>query len=117
MENYQTWEQSVLKELHQLKAELDDNVVAKNMYNGFYIWDGPVPTTSPDVLFIGINPGNGDKENPYTISLSTHAKQLTYIEYYDGVNKTHTLARETFNAFKMAGYSGEEYKNLLLTRL
>lgn len=117
MENYQKWEQSVLKELHKLKAEVDDNDVARSLYNGFYIWDGIVPTTlSPDVLFIGINPGNGDPNNTQTVKLSTTAQQITYIEYIDGENPTYALARETLMVFEKAGYSRAEFKKLLQTK-
>lgn len=104
------WEKNVSEYLKTLKEKLDKNDKAKNLYNGFYIWDSKF-IYRPKIMFIGINPGNGNPNNSKKIITSPEA-QMSYLEYLDGENESYTLARETIEVFKEIGYSNEEIRNL-----
>ncbi|MCB9302622.1 MAG: hypothetical protein H6566_18425 [Lewinellaceae bacterium] len=110
-ENYSKWEKEVLESLEALKEELDQNPKAKGLYNGFYVWDSKF-IEKPEIMFIGINPGNGNPNNNGSIEVKP-SFQMSYLEYLDGENPTYTIARDTVKAFTKAGYTEEEIRNLL----
>jgi hypothetical protein len=109
-EDYTSWEQKVSDYLHQLKSELDKNETAKSLYNGFYVWDSKF-IERPKIMFIGINPGDGDPNNNGGIVTSPRT-MMSYNEFLDGENPTYTLARETVDIFKDLGYTEPEIHEL-----
>ena len=110
-ENYAKWEKDVLKSLETLKEELDQNPKAKGLYNGFHVWYSKF-IEEPEIMFIGINPGNGNPNNSGGIEVKP-SYQMSYLEYLDGENPTYTIARDTIKAFTKAGYTEEEIRDLL----
>jgi hypothetical protein len=109
-EGYTAWERKVSDYLHQLKSELDENETARSLYNGFYVWDSKF-IERPKIMFIGINPGNGNPNNDGSIVTAPLA-MMSYNEFLDGENPTYTLARETVDIFKELGYSEQEIHEL-----
>ena len=86
-EVYTKWEADVLKGLKAVKEKLDKNEQSKSLYHGFYIWDSKF-IEEPEIMFIGINPGNG---NPFNDRSKIEVKpcfQMSYLEYLDGDNPT-----------------------------
>lgn len=109
--NLEAWLKDVKKTLTTLKIKIDENPTSKALYGGFYIWDSKC-VKNPEIMFIGINPGNGNPANNGQI-ITDESHQFSYMEYLDGENNTYTLARETIQAFEMAGYNTQEIRNLL----
>jgi len=103
--NYNNWEKQVQHSLEKLKTKLDQNSISKELYNGFYIWDSKY-RSNPEIMFIGINPGDGNPNNDKSIVVKPE-KQMSYLEYWDEdePNLTYTLARETINVFQKLGYN------------
>ena len=95
--DYSSWELEVSESLRLLKKELDKNQEAKELYNGFYVWDSKF-IEKPEIMFIGINPGNGNPLNNGSINVNP-SFQMSYLEYLDGENPTYTIAKETVKAF------------------
>jgi len=104
------WEQNVLENLQHLKTKIDKNEQAKKLYGGFYIWDSKF-IENPKIMFVGINPGNGNPNNNGSITIKPE-EQMSYLEYLDGENLSYTLARETVEAFELSGYSRTELREL-----
>lgn len=109
-ESFKEWEQDVYENLQKLKGEIDKNVQAKKLYGGFYIWDSKY-IEEPEIMFIGINPGNGNPNNDGSITIEPE-NQMSYLEYLDGENMSYSLARETVETFELSGYSRGEIKEL-----
>lgn len=99
------WEQNVLENLQNLKTKIDQNEQAKKLYGGFYIWDSKF-IENPEIMFIGINPGNGNLNNNGSITIKPE-EQMSFLEYLDpdDPNIGYTLARETIDVFKKSDYS------------
>lgn len=51
-------------------------------YNGFYVWDSKI-LQNPKIMFIGINPGNGNPENDVKKVITKPCQQMSYLEYLD----------------------------------
>lgn len=110
-QEYIKWEKQVRDALQELKKDLDENEMAKSLYNGFYIWDSKF-IVEPEVMFIGINPGDGNPNNNRYVKVKP-AENMSYLEYWDENNTTYTLARETLEVFEKAGYSKDALRVLL----
>ena len=104
------WEQNVLENLQNLKTKIDQNEQAKKLYGGFYIWDSKF-IENPKIMFVGINPGNGNPNNNGSITIKPE-EQMSYLEYLDGENSSDSLARETVETFELSGYSRSEIREL-----
>lgn len=113
MENltYENWTLDIANKLATLKKKIDENAIAKSLYGGFYVWDSK-RIKNPEIMFIGINPGNGNPNNSGQISTKPK-HQISYMEYIDGENNTYTLARETIRSFELAGFDEKEIRELL----
>jgi hypothetical protein len=109
--NYQDWVDDIRMNLAILKEQIDDNDIAKSLYGGFYVWDSKY-IENPEIMFIGINPGNGNPNNSGKIVVDPE-HQISYMEFLDGENPNYRLAIETINSFEMAGYSIPEIRELL----
>lgn len=107
--NYLNWQKDVEEFNIKLKTEIDKNINAHKFYNGFYVWDSKV-VQNPDIMFIGINPGNGNPNNNKSVKVVPE-EQMSYLEYLDGENPSYTLARETVDVFSKMGYSNEYLRN------
>jgi hypothetical protein len=107
---YENWILKVKPWLHSLKEKLDANELARELYNGFYIWDSKF-IQNPQLMFIGINPGDGNPNNNRSIRTEPE-EQFAYIEFMDGENDSYTLARETVEALEMAGFSESDIRKL-----
>lgn len=108
---YENWSSDILKTLTEIKNKIDKNEIAKSLYGGFYVWDSKF-IENPEIMFVGINPGNGNPNNEGKINTELE-QQISYLEFLDGENDSYTLAKETVNAFEMAGFSITEIRNLL----
>lgn len=108
---YQEWVSEVKDVLLGLKKKIDQNEIAQSLYGGFYIWDSKY-IENPEIMFIGINPGNGNPNNSGEVNVEPQ-EQMSYMEFLDGENNSYTLARETVDVFRMAGYSEQEVRELL----
>jgi len=106
----ETWTANVQAALNDLKSKIDNNDKAKALYGGFYIWDSKL-IENPEIMFIGINPGNGNPNNHGQI-VTDQASQMSYLEYLDGENPSFKLAKETVVSFEMAGFSISEIIDL-----
>lgn len=112
---YNKWEENVKKSTEELKIRLDENQKCKELYNGFYIWDSKF-VENPEIMFIGINPGDGNPNNDKSITVEP-AWQMSYLEYLDGENPTYTLARENVKIFELLGLKKDEIKRFLMNVL
>ena len=113
MENltYQNWINDIKSNLSNLKIQIDNTEIAKSLYGGFYVWDSKY-IENPEIMFIGINPGNGNPNNSGKI-VTEPAEQVSYIsDYLDDKYKNYALARETINSFEMADFSTDEIRIL-----
>lgn len=108
---YENWNNDVEETLRELKAKIDQNETAKSLYGGFYVWDSKF-IENPEIMFIGINPGNGNPNNSGKI-ITKPEHQISYMEFLDGENPTYRLAIETVKLFQMVGYSISEIRKLL----
>lgn len=106
--NIQEWETSVVDYLEELNKKLQVSDEAKNLYFGFEVIDGKL-IDNPKILFIGINPGSGNKEKHYTIKFST--ERISYLDSFDE-EYSYPLAKETSKLFKLAGLSEAEIIDL-----
>ena len=109
--NFKNWTNDISTKLASLKAKIDKNEIAKSLYGGFYLWDSKL-IENPEIMFIGINPGNGNPNNSGQI-VTEPENQISYMEFMDGENDKYTLAKETILAFQMAGYEENEIRELL----
>ncbi len=94
MEGVKNWQKEVSIYLSNLNDELLKNKESIELYNGFYVWDSKI-IIKPKIMFIGINPGNGDPNNNVNRIVTDGCEQMSYMEYLDGENPSYTLARET----------------------
>lgn len=108
---YQTWSDDIKTSLTDLKNRIDLNEISKSLYGGFYVWDSKY-IENPEIMFIGINPGNGNPNNSGEV-ITEPELQISYMEFLDGENPKYRLAIETIKSFEMAGYSIPEIKKLL----
>ncbi|WP_445956406.1 hypothetical protein [Yeosuana sp.] len=108
---YQNWKSDIRENLLNLKIKIDNNEIAKSLYGGFYIWDSKY-IENPEIMFIGINPGNGNPNNSGKV-ITEPEEQISYLEFLDGENDSYTLAKETIKSFEMAGFSILEIRELL----
>ena len=108
---YQNWQSDIRENLLNLKIKIDNNEIAKSFYGGFYIWDSKY-IENPEIMFIGINPGNGNPNNSGKV-ITEAEEQISYMEFLDGENDNYTLAKETIKSFEMAGFSIQEIRELL----
>lgn len=101
MSLHRAYEESIRPEIEALVAEvaaaLEKNPALRVYYQGWRVFFSPV-FARPKVLFIGINPGNGQSGN---IDL-TYWGQKEIFEYTNPAY-SFTLARETRAAFEEAG--------------
>jgi hypothetical protein len=109
--NYNNWKSDIENKLESLKIKIDKNEIAKSLYGGFYVWDSKF-IENPEIMFIGINPGNGNPNNSGKI-VTEPEQQISYMEFLDGENDNYTLAKETIKSFEMAGFSIPEIRELL----
>ncbi len=109
--NFKNWTSDISTKLASLKAKIDKNEIAKSLYGGFYVWDSKL-IENPEIMFIGINPGNGNPNNSGQI-VTEPENQISYMEFMDGENDKYTLAKETIQSFEMAGYGETEIRELL----
>ena len=112
MKTIEVWEKKVSTYLNNLNKTLLENEQTKGLYNGFYVWDSKI-IQNPKIMFIGINPGNGNPENSAQNVITSACEQMSYLEYLDGDNETYTLAKETVQLFEKIGYNKEEIRYLL----
>ncbi|OAD90897.1 hypothetical protein A7A78_13160 [Aequorivita soesokkakensis] len=112
-ERFKNWEKDVLKGLEAQKKIIDQNEQAQHLYGGFYIWDSKY-ILNPEIMFIGINPGNGNPSNNGSLNYKPES-QMSYLEFLDTEepNLTYTLARETIDVFKKSGYNLEQIIDIL----
>jgi len=110
---YLDWERNVIKGIRNQKEKIDKNELSKSLYGGFYIWDSKF-IQNPEIMFIGINPGDGNPANNGSINFEP-AKQMSYLEYLDleEPNLTYTLARETIDVFEKSGLTREQIIDIL----
>lgn len=108
---YGKWSNEIKKTLSEIKNKIDKNEFAKSIYGGFYVWDSKL-IENPEIMFIGINPGNGNPNNERKIKTEPE-HQISYLEFLDGENDSYTLAKETVKSFEMAGFSIAEIRELL----
>jgi len=83
----QSWTKDIKKNLSKLKIQLDNNEISKSLYGGFYIWDSKY-IESLEIMFIGINPGNGNPNNSGKV-ISEPEEQISYMEFLDGENDSY----------------------------
>ena len=105
----ENWKLEVSAYLSELNNKLKTNEKTKDLYYGFDVIDGKI-IMNPDFLFIGINPGAGDKVRDHEITLETDA--ISYLDIYDDDYK-YQLAKETIEVFRTMGMSDEKIYKLL----
>jgi hypothetical protein len=110
-ERYEKWMSNVVKYLNELKVIIDSNEKSQNLYNGFYLWDSKL-IINPEVMFIGINPGDGNPKNNKSMKFEPEY-QMSYLEYLNGENDSYTLARDTVELFQSVGFENNRLKNFL----
>jgi len=109
--NLKNWTTDISNKLAALKIKINSNEIAKSLYGGFYVWDSKF-IENPEIMFIGINPGNGNPNNSGKI-VTEPENQISYLEFMDGENPNYRLAKETIKAFELAGYSIPEIRKIL----
>jgi len=109
--NLKNWTTDISNKLTALKIKINSNEIAKSLYGGFYVWDSKF-IENPEIMFIGINPGNGNPNNSGKI-VTEPENQISYLEFMDGENPNYRLAKETIKAFELAGYSISEIRKIL----
>ncbi len=107
----ESWTNDIETYLKKLKEKIDKNEISKSLYGGFYVWDSKY-IVNPEIMFLGINPGNGNPNNSGQIVVNPEP-QISYMEYFDGENPNYRLAKETVDVFEMAGFSLDEIEILL----
>lgn len=109
--NLSDWTCEVNKYSTEWNEKLKNNPATKDLYYGFKVWYSQM-VESPEVLFIGINPGSGGHKNldegiksqrEHKVDINLH-EYFTYMEYLrPGENVDYRLAQQTIEALKIAG--------------
>lgn len=99
--------------LEDLNSQLLINNEAKKGYYGFYLFDGKI-IESPDILFIGINPGRGNDERKYNVSVNEGVR-LSYLDKFDGDYNYH-LANNIVNYLEEANMEIDAIQKLFNER-
>jgi hypothetical protein len=110
-QKFNEWKANVKAELESLKAEIDNNETAKSLYNGFYVFDSKF-IENPKIMFIGINPGDGNPKNNRSIDVEPK-EDMSYLEYWDEGNASYAIARDTIKTLELAGLTKDEIRHLL----
>jgi len=97
---YETDKDEMEKYIHSLFAKLESNPDAQILHNGFYLWCSR-EIFNPEILFIGINPGNGDKNLKKKVDFEP-GKSHDYGDYLQN-DYRFDLAEETCAVFELAG--------------
>lgn len=107
---YIQWESEVSEYLNSLNQKLLNSPEASELYNGFYIWDSEIKF-NPKIMFIGINPGNGNPNNNRSVTTAPY-ESFAYLEYWNLKSHNYTLARETIEIFKEIGYNEKQIRHI-----
>ena len=115
--NIQDWKTKVLDYNTQLNEKLQKNENAKGLYYGFEVIDGRI-NQSPEILFIGINPGKGKEKRCYLVELESENKSTSYIDPYDDCYRIdyengYPLAEFSISILKKLGKNDYEIKECL----
>jgi len=97
--------------LEGLNNQLKSNESAKELYYGFYVFDGKI-IQNPDILFIGINPGKGAGLRDYNVVIE-EGERISYLDVYDEGYPYYTLAENTIDFLKDVGKSEKEIIEIL----
>lgn len=106
------WKKEVLEYNQELNDQLKNNEIAKDLYYGFDVIDGKL-IDSPEVLIIGINPGQGSGDRHHTVIMESD--RLSYLDVFNDVDDWYRyhLAEKTLRLFSMADWSDERIIDLL----
>jgi len=110
------WKKQVNEYLNSLNHELQKDEKAIELYYGFEVIDG-VLIENPDILFIGINPGAGDKNRNFEIKMET--ERISYLDIFNTEVEDkyrYPLATNTVKMLEGAGFSEVEIIKLLTER-
>lgn len=97
MNTIEEWKKEVTEYLETINIQLQKSEDSKNLYYGFEVIDGQLKM-NPEILFIGINPGYGDKTRHYKIKIETD--EISYLDHFEG-NYPYPLAREIVRIFEL----------------
>ncbi len=100
------WKSEVCEYINSLNSQLKNNEEAKKLYYGFELIDGELKP-SPEILFIGINPGKGIGKRDYLVK--PFSERISYLDYFDNEYRYH-LAESVIEILKLTGMSLEEVK-------
>ena len=118
IKNLTEWKKKVYEFNTELIKTLGERSNHKDLYYGFEIFDGK-PITNPEILFIGINPGRGNKE--FNRSM-IETDQISYLDIYnddyrDDYPNTYHLAEKTIIFFRLINWSDEKIKNVFKNKV
>lgn len=107
-QDFKDWLLEVEQEISKISQKINERPQNLEKCNGFYVWDSQY-VESPKIMFLGINPGWGGGTD-FQINVNPYSR-LSYIDHLDE-EYSYPLARETVEAFKIAGYSEDEIRSL-----
>lgn len=118
MRNIQEWKKEVESYNTALKEKLDKHSNFIDLYYGFEVFDGRL-IESPDILFIGINPGKGNGEYSRNIF---ETDKISYLDKYDENYKLdyengYHLAEKTVRFFEKAEWSEDKIRKVFSERV
>lgn len=119
MENnkLEQWKKEVETYLDDLNKKLLKSEKAKELYYGFEVMDGGLKM-NPEILFIGINPGEGNGEKHHKVKFypENYKDRISYLDvfnddYRDDYPNGYHLAEKTINFFKLMGWDNDKIKS------
>ncbi|MBU2905123.1 hypothetical protein KO529_10035 [Arenibacter algicola] len=115
MTTLETWKEQVLDYNTSLNDKLRQNEIAKSLYYGFKVIDGKL-IDKPDILFVGINPGMGNKTRHYSVQFDN--ERISYLDKYNDdyrvdYPRTYHLAEKTIKFFEQMKWSNVKIIDLL----
>ena len=106
MENLNQWKSEIENYLSELKTQIESNEELKKLCYGFSVIDGKIHN-NPEIMFIGINSGKGNRESNLEINIETD--ECSYLDdYYN-----YPLRDQNIDLLKLIGYPENEIKEKL----
>jgi hypothetical protein len=118
MKTIEDWKKEVIAYNTQLNEQLQQNEQAKLLYYGFDVIDGQI-IKNPDILFIGINPGQGNGNRHFEVIIDS--EQMSYVDVYNTDYKTqyiggYTLAEFTIDIIRNLGIAESDIQDYMLEK-
>lgn len=115
MNTITTWEKEVFEFNTKINNKLQHDEKAESLYYGFDVIDGKI-IENPDILFVGINPGQGNGERHYEVKMESN--RMSYLDvfnedYREDYKKGYSLAEFAIDIVRNLEVKEDEVPNYL----